>query len=381
MASKISQTPKNVNESHLINNNKKNEEYKLIRNKNHHNSFIGKLDNSNPKEIIYLKNIVNDSYSHYRLVDTFTVFNSINNILYLIYSNENNSIISYNLIDNKKINIIKNAHDKYICNFRYYLDNINKRDLIISISCDDNNLKLWNINKFELILNMESIYNNGVLYSACFLNNNNQNYIITSNSYISTKESIKVFDFKGNIIKEINDSKDDAFFIDTFYDNDLYKHFILTCNRGYVKSYDYNENKLYRKYYEDNYNYQHNWHNSLIINKNKKVKELIESCDDGYIRIWNFHSALLLKKIKVNNKRLVEICMWNNEYIFVGCNDNTIKLIELSNEKIIKELKGHDGVVFSIKTVVFPEYGKCLISQGSDDLLKLWVINKHYLSK
>ena len=138
---------------------------------------------------------------------------------------------------------------------------------------------------------------------------------------------------------------------------------------------------MYRKYYEDNYNYQHNWHNSLIINKNKKVKELIESCDDGYIRIWNFHSELLLKKIKVNNKRLVEICMWNNEYIFVGCNDNTIKLIELSNEKIIKELKGHDGVVFSIKTVVFPEYGKCLISQGSDDLLKLWVINKHYLSK
>ena len=236
-------------------------------------------------------------------------------------------------------------------------------------------------NKFELILNMESIYNNGVLYSACFLNNNNQIYIITSNSYISTKESIKVFDLKGNIIKEINDSKDDAFFIDTFYDNDLYKHFILTCNRGYVKSYDYNENKLYRKYYEDNYNYQHNWHNSLIINKNKKVIELIESCDDGYIRIWNFHSALILKKIKVNNKRLVEICMWNNEYIFVGCNDNTIKLIELSNEKIIKELKGHDGVVFSVKTVVFPEYDKCLISQGSDDLLKLWVINKHYLSK
>jgi len=230
----------------------------------------------------------------------------------------------------------------------------------------------------ELILNIQSIYNNGVLYSACFLNNNNQNYIITSNSYISTKESIKVFDFKGNQIKEINDSKDDVFFIDIYYDNDLFKNFILTSNRGYSKSYDYNENKLYHKYNEVNNNYHYIWHNHLIINKMKKEIELIESSDDGYIRIWNFHSALLLKKIKVTNKRLVEICMWNNDYIFIGCNDKTIKLIELNNGNVIKELKGHHGVVFSIKTIIHYNYGKCLISQGSDDIIKLWIIKNNY---
>ncbi len=337
-----------------------------------------KIDNSNPQDIFFLSNIITDSYSYYRFVDTFCVFYSINNILYLIYSDENNSIISYNLIDNKKINIIKNAHDKYICSFRYYLDNIEMRDLVMSISSDDNNIKLWNINNLELIMNIQSIYNDGVLYSACFLNNNNHNYIITSNSYMSTKESIKVFDFKGNQIQEINDSKDDVFFIDIYYDNDLYKNFILTSNRGYSKSYDYNLNKLYHKYNEDNNNYHHKWHNNIIINKIKKVVKLIESCDDGYIRIWDFHSALLLKKIKASNKRLVEICMWNNDYIFVGCNDNTIKLIELNNGNIIKELKGHDGVVFSIKIIIHYKYGKCLISQGSDDIIKLWIIKNNY---
>ena len=379
MSSKINKTVYNIRENQLMNNSKKS---KIFINEMNSNEFIiEKIDNSNPQDIIFLNNIINDSYSNYRFVDTFCVFTSINNILYLIYSNENNSIISYNLIDNKKINIIRNAHDKYICSFRHFLDNIKMRDLIMSISSDDNNIKLWNIINLELILNIQSIYNNGALYSACFLNNNDQNYIITSNSYISTKESIKVFDFKGNQIQEINDSKDDVFFIDIYYDNDLFKNFILTSNRGYSKSYDYKENKLYHKYNEDNNNYHHNWHNHIIINKIKKVIELIESCDDGYIRIWNFHSALLLKKIKVNNKRLVEICMWNNDYIFVGCNDKTIKLIELNNGNVIKELKGHDGVVFSIKAIIHYKYGKCLITQGSDDIIKLWIIKNNYLTK
>ena len=379
MSSKINKTVYNIRENQLMNNSKKS---KVFINEMDSNEFtIEKVDNSNPQDIIFLNNIINDSYSNYRFMDTFCVFTSINNILYLIYSNENNSIISFNLIDNKKINIIRNAHDKYICSFRHFLDNIKMRDLIMSISSDDNNIKLWNIINLELILNIQSIYNNGALYSACFLNNNDQNYIITSNSYISTKESIKVFDFKGNQIQEINDSKDDVFFIDIYYDNDLFKNFILTSNRGYSKSYNYNENKLYHKYNEDNNNYHHNWHNHIIINKIKKVIELIESCDDGYIKIWNFHSALILKKIKVNNKRLVEICMWNNDYIFVGCNDKTIKLIELNNGNVIKELKGHDGVVFSIKTIIHYKYGKCLISQGSDDIIKLWIIKNNYLAK
>ena len=61
----------------------------------------------------------------------FSAFKSINNIIYIIYANINKSIISYNLIENKKINEIINAHENEITGFRYYLDKINKRDLII----------------------------------------------------------------------------------------------------------------------------------------------------------------------------------------------------------------------------------------------------------
>ena len=81
----------------------------------------------------------------------------------------------------QKITEIKNAHNNVTTNFRHYLDVINKRDLILSISAYENNIKLWNINNFECLLNLQNINKGGCLYSACFLNDNNQNYIITSN--------------------------------------------------------------------------------------------------------------------------------------------------------------------------------------------------------
>ena len=61
-----------------------------------------------------------------------------------------------------------------------------------------------------MIVIIENITNYACLNSACFLNDNNKSYIITCFAIYNTNESepIKVFDFKGNKIKEINDSKD-----------------------------------------------------------------------------------------------------------------------------------------------------------------------------
>ena len=335
--------------------------------------YIDNKDNNikNPKNIEYLYDIVKDSYSYSYLVNTFSIFNSINDILYLVYSNKNNSIILYNVINNKKIKEMKNAHTGYITNLRYYLDKINKRDLILSISFYNNNIKLWNIdnNNINCLLNLKNINESGHLYSACILNDNNNNYIVTSNN---NSENIKIFDLNGKKIKEINNSNDKTNFIDIYYDNKLSKKYILTGNKGYIKSYDYNKNEIYKQY-SDNDDKDHF---CIIINENKKEIKIIESSYDGNLRIWNFHSGELFKRIKISNEGLREICMWNNDYIFIGCDDKTIKLIELEKGIIIKELKGHNNTVISIKAINLPNYGKCLISQGAtNDNIKLWIVD------
>ena len=127
---------------------------------------------------------------------------------------------------------------------------------------------------------------------------------------------------------------------------------------------------LNQKYYE----YDNGAHICVVILKNNNQLKLIESCDDGYIRIWDFHSANLLKKIKVNDKFLFGICLWDNNYIFVGCEDSTIKLIEINKGLIVKTLTGYnDDDVLTLDKVNLPKYGECLISQGrKKDQIKIW---------
>ena len=338
-----------------------------LNNNNIHKIIIGE-NSKNPGNMRFLKNLITDSYSFCYIDNIFIVFRSINNISCLIYTNKNKAIISYDLIDNKKVNIIKNAHNNYITNFRHYLDKYNKRDLIISISCHDNNIKLWNINNWECLHNFVHIYNSGQLFSACFLKDNNQIYIISGNSNFNNSEPIKILEFNGNILKEIENSNDNIFFIDTFYDKYLYKSYIITGNFGFVKSYDYMSNKLYHIY---NYNDSRS-HNSIIINYIEKDVHLIESNYDGEIRIWNFHSGDLLNIIRVINN-LYNICLWNNEYLFVGCENGMLKLIKIKNGEIIKNLMGHTKSILTIKKITHPIYKECLISQGKDQRIILWI--------
>ena len=328
--------------------------------------------NSNPTNIQFSKDLIKDSYNDdLSFNNTFCAFKSINDILYLIYSNKNKSIISYDLINNRKINEIKKAHIEIITNFRYYLDKIKKQDLILSIS--DHNIKLWNINNYNCLLDIKNIYQNGWIYSACFLHDNNENYILSSNCNFGHCESIKVFNFSGNMIKEINDSNDHIYFIDTFYDKKLSTNYIITGNNCYVKSYDYNKNILYHKYDDKN---NENAHHSIVVSNEEEIIKLIESSNDGNIRIWNFHSGELLNKIVVSDYILNCICLWNNEYIFVGCNDKTIKLIELRKGIILKDLVDHNKSVSTIKKIIHPIYGECILSQSYDNLIKLWIDKK-----
>ena len=101
-----------------------------------------------PKDIKLVDNVTEDSFAYVILSNTFVVFKSLEEILYLIYSTENNSIICYNIENNKKINEIKNHHDEYISNFRHYSDKDNRRDLIMTISLEDNNTRIWNLNNW-----------------------------------------------------------------------------------------------------------------------------------------------------------------------------------------------------------------------------------------
>ena len=325
--------------------------------------------NDNPKNIKIISEVTKDSYANVTLDNSFVVFKSIYNILYLIYSSNNKSIISYDLENKKKICEIKSFHTENINNFRHYLDENNKRDLILSLSNKEINLKIWNLYNWECLVNIFNVYDSGYLFSACLLKDNNEYNIITCNCNLNgDSEPIKIFDFNGQLITNINESNELTYFIDVYYAKKNSKKYIITGNDNYIKTYDYDKKKLYHKYSDD----INEGHQSIVINDNNNIIQLIES-SFGIIRVWDFHSGRLLNKIKTGDEDLRGICLWNKDYIFVGCYDNTIKLIDLQKGKVIKNLTGHNNYVITIKKINHPIYGDCLISQGwKKDQIKIW---------
>ena len=63
-------------------------------------------------------------------------------------------------------------------------------------------------------------------------------------------QNMKIFDLNGQQIKEINNSNDKIFIIDSNYVKNTFKNYIMAGSKNYVKSYDFNKNELYHKYDE-----------------------------------------------------------------------------------------------------------------------------------
>lgn len=359
----------NLNSENFIILNKKR---KKIGNKENYND----QNNLYPQDIYCFEDFIIDAYYSYGYDNTFCVFKSINDIILLIYTKKNRSIIIYNLIEFKIVSEIKKAHKKYIKRVSHFLDQENKRDLVMSMTGISNNIKIWDINCLELIVNIKNINNNSELISACFLYDNNQIYILASYSFECC--NIKVFDLKGNIQKKINNYEEVAYYITTYYDDKLGINYIITGNDGFCLSYDYAQNKLYHKYCDnDNDKFENSIiynHHCATISSNKEIVKLIESntINDNYIRIWNFHSGELIKKIKINYIPYCT-CLWNNNYCIIGCFKGNINVIELNEDKIIKDI-AIDDTLICIKKISHPKYGECLLTQGEvDGKIKLWV--------
>ena len=340
--------------------------------------FLNKteLKSSSPLYIQFNKNIAKDSYAHFGLENTFLILNSIQNISYIIYPTKSRSIITQNISNFQKMCEVKKAHEEYITNLRHFLDKKNKRDIIMSISSEDNNIKLWDFRNWACLSDIKDVNQNGSLYSACFYQEQNENdfYIITSNDNYSRSESIKVLDFKGNKIKKISNSKDRTFLVDVYYDNrnKFKNNYIVSGIFKGIKSYNIKENKIYHEYFdiENDYYYEHN---SIVFYEKMNEIKMIESSEDGNIRIWDFHSAKLLNRIFVSDGKLYGLCLWDKDYLFVGCDDNKLKLIDLRKDFVLNNIEA-EGLIISIRKIEHIKYKECLITIDWKNKLKIWTI-------
>ena len=112
----------------------------------------------------------------------YVIFPSQYNTIYLVYASGDFSIACFDLINNSKICELKNCHSKKILFLEHIYEKENKKNLILSLS-NDNNINLWNIDNLECILNFKGKIEKSWLFeyvfdsSCCFLQDTNKTYI------------------------------------------------------------------------------------------------------------------------------------------------------------------------------------------------------------
>lgn len=335
---------RNVTPNGEINNNIQNEK-KQINNIN--GSQEMEIENKKEKNRIYNKytstsmgilktSLINDSKTYSEPYNTFEVIKSINKDLLLIYLNKENSMISYNLAKKTKEEIDKIDDDSINISLRYSYDKIKNRDLIISnIPTKDKSKtiqKVWNANDWKTIKNCQK---NNYSFSTCFV----QPEVI-----IDTRDFCQY-------IKETDSS---IFFLDTYYDEKNGNLYIIGGGKKFIKSINWTKKEFYRTYNKKNMENKEgeNYYTDLVVfNKDEKQTLLFGiKFKIKYITIWDFHTGNFNYEIIIE-KPITSFCLWNKDYLFVGCEDNTIKFYSLEKGEKIDELKGYSSCIIGLKKI------------------------------
>lgn len=330
--------------------------------------------NENKTTLKLISKLTTDSYAEHNS-NSFCIFKSIidNKLYMLYYSKKSESIIVYDMLSNKKIKSLE--QESNVIFFRHYNDTLDKRDLILAYN--EEALQIFDAKSWNCIHTYTREDTGGEnelsIASASFLNFKNNIYILTSFwDFDYYYEKIKVYDLKGKKIKEINDSDDNTCFIDTYYQKNNNKVFIIVGNYGYCSSYDFGKNILYKKYEDEGFQERerkhesHHTHNNVLIDDKDKNIKLI-SCSKEFVRIWDFDTAKLLKIIKVGECNINCIGFWKDDCIFTGDEEGKIKILKLIEEKTTMILSGHSSGVIFIEKIEHPKFGDCLVSQGVDE--------------
>ena len=223
---------------------------------------------------------------------------------------------------------------------------------LFSFYCNNGSLKLWNINTMECIAVIDV---NRPLNSLFFMNFKNQLYIVAPFAF---DDKIVLYDLKGIKAKEIKIKNKNNRILDTnyYYEQKTQKNYFFFGGFGFLKSFDVNKNDIYKIYCNNDGigNYQ------VKIYDDNKIIKLI-STGEGLVRIWNFHSGVLLNKIKVNNKRhdTPKICIWNNEYLIGAYENYGLKILDFKHENY-QNISGF-GDTKEAKKIIHPVYGECLL--------------------
>ena len=349
-------------------------------NKNYNDNNYSELEESNKYDTSqkstninfrFYKTLTQNSYIPFSIDKTFVAFKSFRNELLLVYPTKIRSMECYDLVKQKVIRSIPDVHRSPILNIRHGCIKVLSKDFILTCSNANYNLKMWDIETWTCFYNIEQIYSSGNMFSMCMLFDvyKNQSFVFTSND----SDNIKIYNENGKFLQNLSKAPNyETFFIDIYNDEEEKVDYLVSGDMKCVRVYELAQYNLSRTYYDQTSVFEHV---SACVYNDNGVKKLIEGEFNGFLRVWNFITAVCLFKISVCKRiPLVSLCMWNLSNVVLACSDCKIRMINLANPENVKTIGGHNNEVVGITKIIHPTLGECLLTQGiGEEQINLWI--------
>jgi len=372
------QLKNSINEINNDLNVKYNELLNMISNLEH-NEFIKKINykfEKEPQGLKFRQNIINSNAS-YGWNDIFEVYVSRkDNKEYLVSPNNNNYKLDVISLLENKITVSLKGHNNHIRTIRYFINNMNSEEYLISAD-NDIIVIIWEITyDFNLKYKINTNYSDNI-YSCLLLFDliNENNYIVTS-SYAqlddNEKSATKLYSLEnGQLVKYIlYSNKSAVYYLLSWYNKNNNKYYIIQFTFKAILINSVIDDELYCELIQEP---EDNHLSGFIFNLDNK-DYLCTSSYNGYINIWNLFNKSIYKVISTNDCVLCNIIQWNNKYSIVADYDNkSFKIIDFEKGQVVKDIKGeHTDKVPCVKKIYHPLYGESLLTAGQDNTIKLW---------
>ena len=360
------QLKNSINEINNDLNVKYNELLNMISNLEH-NEFIKKINykfEKEPQGLKFRQNIINSNAS-YGWNDIFEVYVSRkDNKEYLVSPNNNNYKLDVISLLENKITVSLKGHNNHIRTIRYFINNMNSEEYLISAD-NDIIVIIWEITyDFNLKYKINTNYSDNI-YSCLLLFDliNENNYIVTS-SYAqlddNEKSATKLYSLEnGQLVKYIlYSNKSAVYYLLSWYNKNNNKYYIIQFTFKAILINSVIDDELYCELIQEP---EDNHLSGFIFNLDNK-DYLCTSSYNGYINIWNLFNKSIYKVISTNDCVLCNIIQWNNKYSIVADYDNkSFKIIDFEKGQVVKDIKGeHTDKVPCVKKIYHPLYGESL---------------------
>ena len=343
----------------------------------------------NPNNLKYKYDLVNTNTKG-GLNEIFDVFKSVkDNEDYLISPNKMNFHLDLiTLKDNKLYGSLK-GHQKKVTSVRYFLNNYNNSEYLIS-SDEMGIVFVWDIdNSYTKLFTINTKYND-IIYSCLLVFtgdgsvnenksiSNSNGYIITSTFDISKENqnsATKVYSIEnGDFINYIkNTNTNSVFYLLSWINKKDKKNYIIQfCYMKILISNLLDDNDIYAELTQE----QKLSHYSGFIYEKKGEDKifLYSSSKNGIINIWDLYKKVLVNNININGSILCHIIQWDEKYAIVAdYNGKSFKIMNLQTLKVENDIGNcHTKEVKSIKKIKHPILGDSLLTAGNDNIIKLW---------